>query len=305
MMESRRPDFDELVSDVSRRERRARRFATLYSLVPVLLAVAFLWYTAHRVSVLNDEVAWLDGQKTEYKTQVATLSLEASDLTARVEDLEGQKTSLTEEKVAFEREIARLEDRSVELEGRNDAMELALDKSTQELEAARSSAAELERRATERQQEVERLQQTVARLESQIRDASSLVKFFHRIDLPELKGMQFGPDQRAGEILLRIHELDQRGVGWSAKEQSERVGFNSPSFASHVLRSIGLHVSVQDLEVVDEPRPGDLLVYPSGYYMFYFLDSDREPYVVGMTPFGIASLKIDFAEPRRILRLPD
>jgi hypothetical protein len=44
-----------------------------------------------------------------------------------------------------------------------------------------------------------------------------------------------------------------------------------------------------------QPRIGDLAFYPSGYVLFYFLDRSDRPFVIGMTPFGIAALEPGFA----------
>src|SRR5205814_2106342 len=46
-----------------------------------------------------------------------------------------------------------------------------------------------------------------------------------------------------------------------------------------------------------QPRTGDLVFYPAGYAMFYVADPREGPFVLGMTPFGIAALKSDFAKP--------
>jgi hypothetical protein len=48
---------------------------------------------------------------------------------------------------------------------------------------------------------------------------------------------------------------------------------------------------------VETPRAGDLLFYEAGYALFYFLEAGNRPFVIGMTPFGITSLKPDFAKP--------
>ena len=50
------------------------------------------------------------------------------------------------------------------------------------------------------------------------------------------------------------------------------------------------------LEPVDEPGIGDLAFYPAGYALFYFLDHEQNPFVIGMTPAGIVALEPDFAK---------
>ena len=44
------------------------------------------------------------------------------------------------------------------------------------------------------------------------------------------------------------------------------------------------------------PTVGSVVFYKTGYTMFYFLDTYQKPFVIGMTPLGIASLEPDFAE---------
>jgi hypothetical protein len=51
------------------------------------------------------------------------------------------------------------------------------------------------------------------------------------------------------------------------------------------------------LPTTTQPRTGDLVFYSAGYAMFYFADPREGPFVLGMTPFGIAALKSDFAKP--------
>jgi len=48
------------------------------------------------------------------------------------------------------------------------------------------------------------------------------------------------------------------------------------------------------LPSTDSPQTGDLIFYATGYTMFYFRTYEGEPFCIGMTPVGIAPLKIDF-----------
>jgi hypothetical protein len=89
-----------------------------------------------------------------------------------------------------------------------------------------------------------------------------------------------------------------------------RVGpekFDSPGFAAYLLNQFGLvqgdpntiHYSLLNiLSAVSTPKPaiGDIVFYQGGYTMFYFQDpSTGDEFVIGMTTFGIISLKYDFA----------
>jgi hypothetical protein len=48
---------------------------------------------------------------------------------------------------------------------------------------------------------------------------------------------------------------------------------------------------------VSQPTVGDVAFYPGGYVLFYLLNKDNKPFVIGMTPSGIVALDPNFAEP--------
>jgi len=112
-------------------------------------------------------------------------------------------------------------------------------------------------------------------------------------------------------LLLDIVDLRQRRIKWKPGGQSPQEGFDSPSFAMYILRqkrAAGIEVRPESLSEASrslydklppttQPRTGDLVFYPAGYAMFYFADPREGPFVLGMTPFGIAALKSDFAKP--------
>jgi hypothetical protein len=113
-------------------------------------------------------------------------------------------------------------------------------------------------------------------------------------------------------LLLDILDLRQRRIKWKLGGQTPQEGFDSPSFATFILkqkRASGLELksgeSVLDasrdlynrLPATNQPKTGDLAFYPAGYAMFYFQDQREGNFVLGMTPFGITALKADFAKP--------
>jgi len=136
-------------------------------------------------------------------------------------------------------------------------------------------------------------------------------RFEHPIDPVDLKMIfsRFPKQARALELML---EMQQQDVGWHLGGQTPEVGFDSPSFAAFVLRELkaleltaNQHESLlsrsrqlfSQLEPLDEPGVGDLVFYPAGYALFYYLDHDNKPFVIGMTPTGIVALEPDFAKP--------
>lgn len=105
-------------------------------------------------------------------------------------------------------------------------------------------------------------------------------------------------------------DLRRREVKWRLGGQSPTEGFDSPSFAAFVLRELNLpggDVHPEEsllatsrrlwerLPSVPQPSVGDLVFYPAGYVLFYFVDQQQQPFVIGMTPFGISALKPNFA----------
>ena len=62
-----------------------------------------------------------------------------------------------------------------------------------------------------------------------------------------------------------------------------------------ILSKGGKH-TMDTLAPATQPQPGDVVFYPSGYALFWFVDHNQQPFVVGMTPNGIVALEPNFAE---------
>jgi regulator of replication initiation timing len=135
-------------------------------------------------------------------------------------------------------------------------------------------------------------------------------RFEHPVDPVDLKAIfsRYPKQARALELML---EMQQQGVGWQLGGQSPEVGFDSPSFSAYILNELGVLESsgeqsvsllsrsrqlFSQLEPIDKPGIGDLVFYPAGYALFYFLDHKQKPFVIGMTPAGIVALEPDFAK---------
>jgi Skp family chaperone for outer membrane proteins len=160
--------------------------------------------------------------------------------------------------------------------------------------------AALEDTKTELEQMRERLHETV-----------EMARFMHKIDLVDLKVI-FSRHPRPAQALERILAMKDQGVGWHLGGVDPSQGFDSPSFAAYILKELGVTgVAVEHgdtllatsrklfdkLPPTDHPKVGDLVFYPAGYVLFYFEDQERKPFVIGMTPVGIAALDPDFASP--------
>jgi hypothetical protein len=159
--------------------------------------------------------------------------------------------------------------------------------------------------------QVSDLQAQLAEVQKTLSEAVNLSRSVRPIDTGNAKELasRFPGSE---SLLLDILELRQRRIKWKPGGQSPQEGFDSPSFAMYFLRqkrasgiepkpgeslSDASHSMYERLPVTNQPKTGDLVFYPAGYAMFYFADPREGPFVLGMTPFGIAALKSDFAKP--------
>jgi len=171
--------------------------------------------------------------------------------------------------------------------------------------------ATLTKEVESRTQEIAGLQTRLQVLESQLKQTTDLARFTHPMDLIDLKTIYSRAPQHIAPVLGTILELRERNIGWSLGGTDPGRGFDSPSFAAFVLREHGalpaddgaagndlLQRSRQlfdSLPAAEEPQVGDLVFYPAGYALFWFVDRNNRPFVIGMTPTGIVALEPNFA----------
>jgi hypothetical protein len=159
--------------------------------------------------------------------------------------------------------------------------------------------------------QVTELQAQLAEAQKALSEAVNLSRAVRPIDYANAKELasRFPGSE---SLLQNILDLRQRRIRWKVGGQSPQEGFDSPSFAMYMLkqkRASGIELrpgeSLSDasrslydkLPPTTQPQTGDLAFYPGGYAMFYFADPREGPFVLGMTPFGIAALKSDFTKP--------
>jgi hypothetical protein len=149
------------------------------------------------------------------------------------------------------------------------------------------------------QGQVTDLQTQLDAAKKQLSDALDLSKYAYTLHWDDLK-LLYVQNGNAGEVLVKIEQL-RSNVKWGMAN-TPAGGYNSPGFADLVLKQLG-HVpngtNIASLPHDDgPPRVGDIVVYASGYNLFYFRDQNRQEFVVGMTPLGILSLNYDFGVKR-------
>jgi len=98
--------------------------------------------------------------------------------------------------------------------------------------------------------------------------------------------------------VLEVIEQRRQDVHWGMANTPEG-GYNSPGFARLVWQQLGRQPAFEQLPRDNaDPHPGDIVIYESGYHLYFFRDYQQNPFVVGMTPFGITALNYDFGVKR-------
>jgi hypothetical protein len=156
--------------------------------------------------------------------------------------------------------------------------------------------------------QVTELQTQLADAQKALSEAVSLSRAVRTLDYANAK--EFASRFPGNEsLVMDLLDLRQRRIKWKHGGQTVQEGFDSPTFALYMLkqkRATGVagdslsdasHSLYDKLPPTTQPHNGDLVFYPAGYAMFYFTDPREGPFVLGMTPFGIAALKSDFAKP--------
>lgn len=222
---------------------------------------------------LHDAIAQLESDEQRARRRTVLYSLVPAGLAVLLVGYTGQRVS------SAARELDGLQARTVELQ--------------EELLTLRTTADSL------------REELTVA--QAHLQEATNLQRYRHSIDYIDFKGM-FSQNPAASAVLERVMEAREQGVGWKLHGVTPEDGFDSPSFAAWVLEQLRVLPRRGDesllaasralpdrLAPTASPRPGDLAIYPAGYMLFWFRDVNGSPFVIGMTPFGVTSLKPDFS----------
>jgi hypothetical protein len=176
-----------------------------------------------------------------------------------------------------------------------EAADAAKEKAQADLKLAQDKVVSLQARVTELNTQVTQSQAQIKALSKQLAEALNLQKQVYNLNWSDLK-MMYVDNGSASEILGVIQNLKDH-VHWGMSNTAAG-GYNSPGFAKLVLQQ--LHRIPADGELGslprdnEPPRVGDIVVYDSGYHLFYFRDHEKREFVIGMTPFGVVSLNYDF-----------
>jgi len=143
---------------------------------------------------------------------------------------------------------------------------------------------------------LEEAQATVAALQDHIGLTVALSKHLHPVGDADAERLADSSD-RLGRLLSRVLEMRAQNIRFSSVNRPDE-GFNSPGFTGYVLGRVARGKSLTSLPETDTPQLGDIIRYQNGFDMFLLQDAQGAPFVIGMTPVGIAALEPDFGVAR-------
>ena len=107
---------------------------------------------------------------------------------------------------------------------------------------------------------------------------------------------------RQSQLITEMRRMiDANEIKWHLGGNSPEQGFDSPSFATYLINKFStVNIAASErynlketLPSTTNPKVGDVVFYEYGYAMIYFRHKGQ-PFVVGMTPIGLASLTLEF-----------
>jgi cell wall-associated NlpC family hydrolase len=290
-----------LVESAEARERNARKRAALYSLIPIVLAGLLLSFSAWQIYQSNQELESinnaLQASKIELEAVNQQLDQSQQQTTHYQQEAETAKAQLVETQLEVERVNSQLLNTQKELEDTNNQLEnkqKELESTTVQLEKAQAEIEEL-------QKQLDEIEISLAQVKEQLQLATDFRRFMFTGDIFLTLKQPMHP--QTFNILSSILDMQDR-VGWKWGGTSPEEGFDSPSFAAYLLGENNLlprptseaRYSLPNvLMPTNRPSIGDLVFYERGYTMFYLVDENGNPFVIGMTPLGIHALELDFA----------
>jgi hypothetical protein len=284
-----------LMEQAEQRERKRRRNALLYTLVPVALAVGLLVVTGWQVQKASQALA---ASKVTLKNNQATLSVVEATLTDTNKTLTTVRTDLTNTNntlIAANQQITLTNIQKTAVAG--------------ELAQVRETLTATTNKLNDKSVQLNQLQNQVDELSKQLK----MAKHFEDQYFPDsLDGLYKHTETLSHEQRIRVgvFELckkiyDNQLVDWKINGTSFAEGVNSPTFVAMILGlmaqpalSIDQKTLMQFLPLQKkEPQIGDVVYYSDGLTFIYFENEQGQRAVVGMTPFGVAVLKYEFATP--------
>jgi septal ring factor EnvC (AmiA/AmiB activator) len=292
-------DLDNLAA----RERRRTTFSVAVFVVLVAATTAYIWYTVSTVTAVRTELAAITENLEQSKLALAQTTDEQarteealSQLRVELENataaLDAAKQSLADAEAARDQAVADAERANAEVV----RLQAELDRLSSQLADTKEQLAVTSAELEDAEARLSAAEARMAALEEQIGLSVAFSEHLHPVDLEDAKLLSSRSD-RLATLLERILQLQQEGTKFKSANELG-VGFNSPGFANFILGEVDQGKTLGSLPQTSNPQLGDILQYEGGFAMFLLEDAEAKPFVIGMTPAGIAALEPDFGVPR-------
>jgi hypothetical protein len=265
-------------------ERRTLAITSLIAAGIVLMAAAFLTFTYFTVSDLSRQLVTVRQDLSDSQRELAANRASLAEMNATRTKSEAELAVLRDETKKRADDLARVTAQLKEASAARQIAEAELQMQRQQAERLRVELAESNRR--------------LEALAGQIQESANLTQHLHPIDFADAKQL-YNTAPALGDLLAKILSLRDRNLPFSIANRPE-IGFTSPGFAGFVLQELGRipagrpDEALRSLPVGTEPRLGDIVQYETGFALFYLKDHGGSPFVIGMTPRGIAALNVNF-----------
>ncbi len=285
-MDHETSSLQEIKSAIASRERFSLLVSAAISAAIIAGSVLFLFYTASLLRSSNAKLVQVQGELAQRQAELAQTAQANAAAQTMETKLQGEIASLRSDAERANAEKTKLQ---------ADAASARTDADRANAEVARLRAA------------VDDANRQLAELSAQIRSSTDYAQHLHPVGWEDAKYL-YGSSNRLAELLQKILELKDRKVPFSLANTVEQ-GFTSPGFAAYILGQIGVvrlgtgvQAAIDGLAKTDTPKLGDLVLYRGGFAMFYLQDHQGNPFVIGMTPAGIAALQPGFGVPQEDVR---
>lgn len=278
-------DIDELEARIAKGERRSLLRTSVISVIPVAAAVVFLLFTLQQIESAGSRLEKVRSELETAQVEIERANEQREAAIRIAEAAAEERDEMLALRERAEEEVQQYVDRAAQLQNQIASLEQESkqyqERYQEQLERSRALA--------------EELAEVTARLEQAVAFQTNV----YDLDWTDVKDIASRMEE-AGELLVRIDEFRQEGVTWGL-DNTIAGGFTSPGFAGFILQQMqgqgtaSYGATLSNLETRrGSPQLGDVVLYESGYAMFYMQDYQGTPFVVGMTPIGILALEFEF-----------
>ena len=298
--------LDSVLAQAEAREQRARQRAWLFTLLPILFAAALLSVTFWQVNQANQQVAAKNQELQDLTVMLGTTQQSLDFTSAQLNLANGDLSKARADLGDIQNQLSGTRDELVKTRGLLTGVQ-------NQFKTSQDEAAALKKEVESLRLQVDGLRLQLQELQESTRIAQTLREYDFPVEIATTIKEVESRNYDSNRPLFNLLDVFARYTfgnqpGWNPGGASEEEGYNSPAFAAFVLEEAGLRkrgpsplLSQGELMASlrprpGQPQPGDIVFYAGGFCMFYFLDENGSPFVIGMTPRQIFAAYPDFTK---------